>query len=150
MLCCRVWDCVQAKCLYWTKLNHAIISLAFHPTAHTLAIASGSVVHVWDYEHDTEARQVWSSQHTLRCVHFMPAGNTLIIGEANDKDPHQRSMAHLTVRLQLWDFDIEKAHEGDRGAGGERGRELRLRLIVACRVLYVPYSRADTMWVRPL
>jgi activator-of-BECN1-regulated-autophagy protein 1 len=106
----RVWDCVQAKCLYITRLNHAIISLAFHPTANVLAIASGSVVHVWDYQHH-EAKQVWKSDHTLRCVNFMPTGSTIIIGEANDKE-QQRSSAHLTVKLQLWEFDCAEAIEG--------------------------------------
>ena len=43
--------------------------------------------------------------------------------------------------------DFGERRQSERQRGRERGREQRLRLIVACRVPYVSYPRADTMWV---
>ena len=33
----RIWDCKTGACMHLTQLNHAIISLAFHPYADILA-----------------------------------------------------------------------------------------------------------------
>jgi len=37
-------------CLTMIRLQYAIISLAFHPSGKMLAVASGSTLHLWDYD----------------------------------------------------------------------------------------------------
>ena len=39
-------------CLNMIRLNHAIISLAFHPGGEVLAVASRSTLHLWDYDEE--------------------------------------------------------------------------------------------------
>jgi hypothetical protein len=120
------------------RLDHAIISLSFHPSGHVLAIASGSRLHFWDYnnfagrqdEHGnvnnstrgalTEVEQ----RHMLRCVHFPPNGNTLIVGGTNPQTDEQRrrgrsgmSGGGMTFYLRLWDFDLNATlHPEERDA----------------------------------
>ena len=61
-------------------------------------------------------------RHMLRCVHFPPGGNTLIIGGVNPmhEDPRRRrggsngsigGNGGMSFYLRLWDFDVEKALE---------------------------------------
>jgi WD40 repeat protein len=44
-------------CLNMIRLNHAIISLAFHPSGEILAVASGSTLHLWDYDEEGRRRK---------------------------------------------------------------------------------------------
>jgi activator-of-BECN1-regulated-autophagy protein 1 len=134
----RVWDWKEGTCLRMIRLDHAIISLSFHPSGHVLAIASGSRLHFWDYnnfagrqdEHGnvnnstrgalTEVEQ----RHMLRCVHFPPNGNTLIVGGTNPQTDEQRrrgrsgmSGGGMTFYLRLWDFDLNATlHPEERDA----------------------------------
>lgn len=150
-------------CLNMIRLNHAIISLAFHPSGEILAVASGSTLHLWDYDEEgrkakrlsaqTEGSDGQSSgnslqqqqpvsesrildrdrtsdfpasrtvnishESALRCVHFPPCGNSLIIGgvnpsSANEGLPHRHprgrggmSGGGMSFHLRLWDFDLE-------------------------------------------
>lgn len=118
------------------RLDHAIISLSFHPSGHILAIASGSRLHFWDYDNYggeqegnnnnngrgalTEVEQ----RHMLRCVHFPPNGTSLIVGGTNPPTDEQRrrgrsgmSGGGMSFYLRLWDFDLEAAlHPEERDA----------------------------------
>ena len=40
----------RGVCLAMIRLQYAIISLSFHPSGHILAAASGSKVHLWDWD----------------------------------------------------------------------------------------------------
>ena len=40
----------RGVCLAMIRLQYAIISLSFHPSGHVLAAASGSKVHLWDWD----------------------------------------------------------------------------------------------------
>jgi len=134
----RVWDWKGGNCLRMIRLDHAIISLSFHPSGHILAVASGSRLHFWDYNnfggrHDengnvnnntrgalTEVEQ----RHMLRCVHFPPNGTTLIVGGTNPPTDEQRrrgrggmSGGGMSFYLRLWDFDLNAAlHPEERDA----------------------------------
>ncbi|KAL7489784.1 hypothetical protein ACHAW6_015505 [Cyclotella cf. meneghiniana] len=44
-------------CLNMIRLNHAIISLAFHPSGDILAVASGSTLHFWDYDEESRRKR---------------------------------------------------------------------------------------------
>lgn len=129
----RVWNWKERVCLRMIRLDHAIISLSFHPSGHILAIASGSRLHFWDYNNHggedgnansrgalTEVEQ----RHMLRCVHFPPNGTTLIVGGSNPPTEEQRlrsrggmSGGGMSFYLKLWDFDLTAAlHPKERDA----------------------------------
>lgn len=126
----RVWDWKLGTCLRMIRLDHAIISLSFHPSGHILAVASGSRLHFWDYNNfggrqdengntnnNTRGALTEVDQgHMLRCVHFPPNGNTLIVGGTNPATDEQRrrgrsgmSGGGMSFYLRLWDFDLNAA-----------------------------------------
>lgn len=116
----RVWNWRRKVCLQMVRLDFAIISLAFHPTGDVLAIANGTKLHFWGLNAPS-SRMVESDQkHMLRCVHFPPAGDTIIIGGANpiQEDPRRRGRNAgnngLSFYLRMWDFDMEQALEMPR------------------------------------
>ena len=61
-------------CLNMIRLNHAIISLAFHPSGEVLAVASGSTLHLWDY--DEEDRKLKKKQELEHVASRNPAEKT--------------------------------------------------------------------------
>lgn len=123
----RVWDWKEGTCLNMIRLDYAIISLSFHPTGHILAIASGSRLHFWDFDnyggrgsngrHQTGALTEVEQRHMLRCVHFPPGGNSIIVGGMNPQDDSRRpprsrggmSGGGISFYLRLWDFDLDPA-----------------------------------------
>jgi activator-of-BECN1-regulated-autophagy protein 1 len=46
----RLWNWTTATCLHMIRLEHAIISLSFHPRGQVLAIANGPRLHFWSLE----------------------------------------------------------------------------------------------------
>lgn len=131
----RVWDWTKKdNCLLrMIRLDHAIISLSFHPSGHILGIASGSRLHFWDYdnfggeqenENGRGALTEVEQRHMLRCVHFPPNGTTLIVGGTNPPTDEQRrrgrggmSGGGMSFYLRLWDFDLNAAlHPEERDA----------------------------------
>lgn len=120
----RVWNWKDGICLKMIRLDHAIISLSFHPSGHVLAIASGSRLYFWDYANyagadgNADSRGALTEvelRHMLRCVHFPPNGNTLIVGGSNPPTDEQRrrrsgmSSNGMSFYLRLWDFDLTAA-----------------------------------------
>lgn len=132
----RLWDWPDKVCLQMIRLEFAIISLSFHPTGNLLAVANGTRLHFWGYnqhalaaggasEHNGERSPARNSRgiltevdqrHMLRCVHFPPEGNTIIIGGVNPTtdDPRRRNRGGIggggmSFYLRLWDFDIGAA-----------------------------------------
>ena len=119
------------------RLEFAIISLAFHPTGHLLAIANGTRLHFWgvgknvdrangnnlnsttensnNNNNNTLLLLEMDHRHMLRCVHFPPGGDTLIIGGVNqENDPRRRRPGSngMSFYLRLWDFDLERTLAG--------------------------------------
>lgn len=133
----RVWNWQQKFCLQMIRLEFAIISLSFHPSGTVLAIANGTRLHFWgvdDCPPDSEdgastpasprspsrAKRITEQdqRHMLRCVHFPPSGDTLIIGGANPTAQDERRRRNtntiggshgMSFYLRLWDFDLETA-----------------------------------------
>jgi activating molecule in BECN1-regulated autophagy protein 1 len=107
---CSFWDIETGRCLYVYTLRHAIISISFHPSGDILAIASGTCVYTWDYQH-TCPRIAMFSYQTLRSVTFLPDPTKIMVGEANERymrpvgQNGQALPADLTVTLTMWDFD---------------------------------------------
>ena len=172
----EVYNCENGLgvCLYMIRLNHAIISLSFHPSGEILAIASGSTLHLWDYDEEKRKKRDALLQHqrqaksdatssnninntsqlsntldyfqvreaddsilnrhenggyphgrtmdfahdsALRCVHFPPGGDTIIVGGVNPQSyneglPNNRRErggmqgGGMSFHLRLWDFDL--------------------------------------------
>ncbi|KAG2765149.1 hypothetical protein PC129_g6005 [Phytophthora cactorum] len=103
----RFWDIETGRCLYVSTLRHAIISISFHPSGDILAIASGTCVYTWDYQH-TSPRIAMFSYQTLRSVTFLPDPSKIMVGEANERYVRPQGQAppsDLTVTLTMWDFD---------------------------------------------
>ncbi|KAL7473692.1 hypothetical protein ACHAXS_014166, partial [Conticribra weissflogii] len=161
------YDEGKGVCLYMIRLNHAIISLSFHPSGEILAIASGNTLHLWDYDEEKRKKRESgmsdnrdASDHgnltnndrtvapspasrvsnangqqpifprgrtmdfrhetALRCVHFPPGGDSLIVGGVNPhrhneglpgyrSDPRARggmSGGGMSFYLRLWNFDL--------------------------------------------
>jgi activator-of-BECN1-regulated-autophagy protein 1 len=80
----RFWDIETGRCLYVSTLRHAIISISFHASGDILAIASGTCVYTWDYQHSCPRIAMFSYQ-TLRSVTFLPDPNKILVGEANER-----------------------------------------------------------------
>ncbi|KAI9922685.1 hypothetical protein PsorP6_002563 [Peronosclerospora sorghi] len=101
------WDIETGRCLYVSTLRHAIISISFHPSGDILAVASGTCVYTWDYQH-TCPRIAMFSYQTLRSVTFLPDPTKIMVGEANERYVRPQGQAppsDLTVTLTMWDFD---------------------------------------------
>lgn len=112
----RVWNWKRKVCLQMVRLEFAIISLAFHPSGDVLAIANGTKLHFWGLNAPSSRLVESDQKHMLRCVHFPPGGDTIIIGGANpmQDDPRRRRSGNsngLSFYLRLWDFDMERALE---------------------------------------
>lgn len=128
----RVWNWKDSVCLKMIRLDHAIISLSFHPSGHVLGIASGTRLHFWNYNNygndssrdnnndgNRGALTEVEQRHMLRCVHFPPCGSKLIVGGTNPPTEEQRRRAAtrgagmsgggMTFYLRLWDFDLNAA-----------------------------------------
>jgi activator-of-BECN1-regulated-autophagy protein 1 len=136
----RVWDWKRPACLHMLRLDYAIISLSFHPSGHILAVASGSRMHFWDYNNHgnrtdtngattngaiTEVEQ----RSMLRCVHFPPDGNSIIVGGMNPNQDESRrnsrgrggmSGGGISFYLRLWDFDLDSALHPEPAADDPR------------------------------
>ena len=118
------------------RLDDSIISLSFHPSGSLLAIASGTVLRLWDWENaasalfasDDEALVNCDNSSTrhqskplekrydyaLRCVYFPPDGDTIILGGLNTMhslhgETHDNRNEGSVVFLGLWDFNLEVA-----------------------------------------
>jgi len=131
----RLWHWPDKVCLQMIRLEFAIISLSFHPTGNLLAVANGTRLHFWGYNqlsHTSDPNGERSGpssarnsrgiltevdqRHMLRCVHFPPEGNTIIIGGVNPTtdDPRRRNRGGIggggmSFYLRLWDFDVGAA-----------------------------------------
>jgi len=122
----RIWNWRTKECLQMVRLEHAIISLSFHPTGKVLAIANGTRLHCWGIDpaihgngSPTDPAQrtyvtEMDQRHMLRCVHFPPGGKTIIIGGVNPMTDDTRRRGRsagggMSFYLRLWDFDLERA-----------------------------------------
>jgi len=142
----RLWNWVEKTCLQMVRLEYAIISLSFHPTGKVLAISNGTRLHFWGIDGNEGGNRSYNNaddnaaqggrmrltemdqRHMLRCVHFPPNGNTLVIGGVNPStdDARRRNRSGgiggggMSFYLRLWDFDLDRAlnPQSDMAANG--------------------------------
>lgn len=130
----RLWNWKKNTCLAMIRLEYAIISLSFHPSGKVLGVANGTKLNFWGlgslddwYEGGGSSIQGNGDSrvlgmltevdqgHMLRCVHFPPAGNTVIVGGVNKPDTAAQNSRPLrggisgggmTFYLKLFDFNL--------------------------------------------
>ncbi|KAL3931575.1 MAG: hypothetical protein SGBAC_011246, partial [Bacillariaceae sp.] len=128
----RLWNWKKNTCLAMIRLEYAIISLSFHPTGEVLGVANGTKLNFWGLGNLDDWSKGGGTQsgdntrvlgmltevdqgHMLRCVHFPPAGKTVIVGGVNKPDTNQQNSRPLrggisgggmTFYLKLFDFNL--------------------------------------------
>uniref|UniRef100_A0A671PYL1 Activating molecule in BECN1-regulated autophagy protein 1-like n=1 Tax=Sinocyclocheilus anshuiensis TaxID=1608454 RepID=A0A671PYL1_9TELE len=109
----RIWDLHGGSESWLTESNSAIASLAFHPTAQLLLIATNNELHLWDWSRKEPFAVVKTGSETerVRLVRFDPLGHNLLTAivnpsnQQNDDDPEipmdSVEMPHLRQRSFL-------------------------------------------------
>ncbi|CAM2115745.1 activating molecule in BECN1-regulated autophagy protein 1 isoform X2 [Caretta caretta] len=86
----RIWDLHGGSESWFTDSNNAIASLAFHPTAQLLLIATANEIHFWDWSRREPFAVVKtaSEMERVRLVRFDPLGHYLLTAIVNPSN-HQ-------------------------------------------------------------
>ncbi|XP_069077813.1 activating molecule in BECN1-regulated autophagy protein 1 isoform X3 [Pleurodeles waltl] len=81
----RIWDLHGGSESWFTDSNNAIASLAFHPTAQLLLIATANEIHFWDWSRREPFAVVKtaSEMERVRLVRFDPLGHSLLTAIVN-------------------------------------------------------------------
>ncbi|XP_022362183.1 activating molecule in BECN1-regulated autophagy protein 1 isoform X6 [Enhydra lutris kenyoni] len=81
----RIWDLHGGSESWFTDSNIAIASLAFHPTAQLLLIATANEIHFWDWSRREPFAVVKtaSEMERVRLVRFDPLGHYLLTAIVN-------------------------------------------------------------------
>ncbi|XP_070085528.1 activating molecule in BECN1-regulated autophagy protein 1 isoform X8 [Equus przewalskii] len=81
----RIWDLHGGSESWFTDSNNAIASLAFHPTAQLLLIATANEIHFWDWSRREPFAVVKtaSDMERVRLVRFDPLGHYLLTAIVN-------------------------------------------------------------------
>ncbi|XP_072527123.1 activating molecule in BECN1-regulated autophagy protein 1A isoform X2 [Salminus brasiliensis] len=81
----RIWDLHGGSESWFTESNIAIASLAFHPTAQLLLIATNNELHFWDWSRREPFAAVKTGSETerVRLVRFDPLGHYLLTAIVN-------------------------------------------------------------------
>ncbi|KAM8892661.1 LOW QUALITY PROTEIN: activating molecule in BECN1-regulated autophagy protein 1B [Spinachia spinachia] len=81
----RIWDLHGGSENWFTESNVAIASLAFHPTAQLLLIATNNELHFWDWSRPEPFAVVKTGSDTerVRLVRFDPLGHNLLTATVN-------------------------------------------------------------------
>ncbi|XP_057185985.1 activating molecule in BECN1-regulated autophagy protein 1B [Triplophysa rosa] len=81
----RIWDLHGGSESWFTESNIAIASLAFHPTAQLLLIATNNELHFWDWSRPEPFAVVKTASETerVRLVRFDPLGHNLLTAIVN-------------------------------------------------------------------
>ncbi|XP_077367731.1 activating molecule in BECN1-regulated autophagy protein 1B-like isoform X2 [Festucalex cinctus] len=87
----RIWDLHGGSESWFTDSNVAIASLAFHPTAQLLLIATNNELHFWDWSRPEPfaAVKTASDAERVRLVRFDPLGHNLLTAIVNPSSNQQ-------------------------------------------------------------
>ncbi|XP_077451889.1 activating molecule in BECN1-regulated autophagy protein 1B [Stigmatopora argus] len=87
----RIWDLHGGSESWFTDGNVAVASLAFHPTAQLLLIATGNELHFWDWSRPEPfaAVKTASDAERVRLVRFDPLGHNLLTAIVNPSSNQQ-------------------------------------------------------------
>uniref|UniRef100_A0A3B3WUS4 Uncharacterized protein n=1 Tax=Poecilia mexicana TaxID=48701 RepID=A0A3B3WUS4_9TELE len=89
----RIWDLHGGSESWFTESNVAIASLAFHPTAQLLLIATNNELHFWDWSRPEPFAVVKTGSDTerVRLVRFDPLGHNLLTAIVNQSNQQEDS-----------------------------------------------------------
>uniref|UniRef100_A0A8C2W8X2 Autophagy/beclin-1 regulator 1b n=1 Tax=Cyclopterus lumpus TaxID=8103 RepID=A0A8C2W8X2_CYCLU len=89
----RIWDLHGGSENWFTESNVAIASLAFHPTAQLLLIATNNELHFWDWSRPEPFAVVKTGSDTerVRLVRFDPLGHNLLTAIVNPSNQQEDS-----------------------------------------------------------
>uniref|UniRef100_H2MGH1 Autophagy/beclin-1 regulator 1b n=1 Tax=Oryzias latipes TaxID=8090 RepID=H2MGH1_ORYLA len=89
----RIWDLHGGSESWFTESNVAIASLAFHPTAQLLLIATNNELHFWDWSRPEPFAVVKTGSETerVRLVRFDPLGHNLLTAIVNPSNQQEDS-----------------------------------------------------------
>ncbi|XP_041965265.1 activating molecule in BECN1-regulated autophagy protein 1b isoform X1 [Alosa sapidissima] len=102
----RIWDLHGGSESWFTENDVAIASLAFHPTAQLLLIATNNEIHFWDWSRPEPFAVVKtaSEMERVRLVRFDPLGHNLLTAIVNpssqqNEEDSEASMDGLEMPL---------------------------------------------------
>uniref|UniRef100_A0A8C8VFQ4 Autophagy and beclin 1 regulator 1 n=1 Tax=Pelusios castaneus TaxID=367368 RepID=A0A8C8VFQ4_9SAUR len=95
----RIWDLHGGSESWFTDSNNAIASLAFHPTAQLLLIATANEIHFWDWSRREPFAVVKtaSEMERVRLVRFDPLGHYLLTAIVNPSNQQSDEEAEIPV-----------------------------------------------------
>ncbi|XP_074853686.1 activating molecule in BECN1-regulated autophagy protein 1 isoform X2 [Carettochelys insculpta] len=95
----RIWDLHGGSESWFTDSNNAIASLAFHPTAQLLLIATANEIHFWDWSRREPfaAVKTASEMERVRLVRFDPLGHYLLTAIVNPSNQQSDEEVEIPV-----------------------------------------------------
>ncbi|XP_013926057.1 PREDICTED: activating molecule in BECN1-regulated autophagy protein 1 isoform X3 [Thamnophis sirtalis] len=95
----RIWDLHGGSESWFTDSNNAIASLAFHPTAQLLLIATANEIHFWDWSRREPFAVVKtaSEMERVRLVRFDPLGHYLLTAIVNPSNQQNDEEVEIPV-----------------------------------------------------
>ncbi|XP_061780952.2 activating molecule in BECN1-regulated autophagy protein 1B isoform X1 [Nerophis lumbriciformis] len=95
----RIWDLHGGSESWYTDSNVAIASLAFHPTAQLLLIATNNELHFWDWSRPEPfaAVKTGSDAERVRLVRFDPLGHNLLTAIVNPSNQQNEDEADVPM-----------------------------------------------------
>ncbi|XP_046715539.1 activating molecule in BECN1-regulated autophagy protein 1B isoform X2 [Silurus meridionalis] len=95
----RIWDLHGGSESWFTEGNIAIASLAFHPTAQLLLIATNNELHFWDWSRPEPFAVVKTGSETerVRLVRFDPLGHNLLTAIVNPTNQQNEEDADVPM-----------------------------------------------------
>ncbi|XP_066525522.1 activating molecule in BECN1-regulated autophagy protein 1B isoform X1 [Hoplias malabaricus] len=103
----RIWDLHGGSESWFTEGNVAIASLAFHPTAQLLLIATNNELHFWDWSRPEPFAVVKTGSETerVRLVRFDPLGHNLltaIVNPSNQQNEEDSEVPMDSMEMALF------------------------------------------------
>ncbi|XP_076847028.1 activating molecule in BECN1-regulated autophagy protein 1B [Brachyhypopomus gauderio] len=103
----RIWDLHGGSESWFTEGNIAIASLAFHPTAQLLLIATNNELHFWDWSRPEPFAVVktGSEAERVRLVRFDPLGHNLltaIVNPSNQQNEEDSDVPMDSMEMALF------------------------------------------------
>ncbi|XP_051979274.1 activating molecule in BECN1-regulated autophagy protein 1B isoform X1 [Xyrauchen texanus] len=95
----RIWDLHGGSESWFTESNVAIASLAFHPTAQLLLIATNNELHFWDWSRPEPFAVVKTASETerVRLVRFDPLGHNLLTAIVNPSNQQNEDDSEVPI-----------------------------------------------------
>uniref|UniRef100_A0A4W4FHR1 Autophagy/beclin-1 regulator 1b n=1 Tax=Electrophorus electricus TaxID=8005 RepID=A0A4W4FHR1_ELEEL len=100
----RIWDLHGGSESWFTEGNIAIASLAFHPTAQLLLIATNNELHFWDWSRPEPFAVVktGSEAERVRLVRFDPLGHNLLTAIVNPSNQQDSDVPMDSMEMALF------------------------------------------------